>query len=107
MATTRKRPRLPGAILRERYLAPREITITALAQACGVSLKHARAVVNGRASITAQTAARLATVLGTDAEYWLSLQNAVDLYDAQQRIAASGRRPRPMTEFEGGGRPMA
>ena len=93
---TRRRPSLPGAILRERYLAPHEITITELAQACGVSLKHARAVVNGRASITAQMAVRIAAALGSTPEHWLGLQSEVDLFNAQQRIAASGKRPRPI-----------
>jgi addiction module HigA family antidote len=119
MATTTKRaqrPRLPGEILRERYLAPAEqlrdpvtgrffavrgaITITAFAAACGVSLNHMRAVVNGRAAITAAMATRIAAALGTTTpEYWLSLQNTVDLYDAQERSAAFPRqvkRPRPM-----------
>ena len=115
--TKQTRPRLPGEILRELYyLAPAEqrhdpvtgkfvvtpgaITITAFAAACGVSLKHMRAIVNGRAAITAAMATRMAAALGTTSpEYWLGLQNAVDLYDAQERSAAFPRqvkRPRPM-----------
>ena len=35
----------------------------------------------------------------TTAQYWLNLQNAVDLYDAQQRLAASGTRPQLMPDF--------
>jgi len=95
-----RRPRLPGKILFELYLAPHAITITKFAAACGVSLKHMRAIVNGRAAITAAMATRMAAALGTTSpEYWLGLQNAVDLYDAQERSAAFPRqvkRPRPM-----------
>jgi hypothetical protein len=43
--------------------------------------------------------ARMAAVLGTTAQYWLNLQNAVDLYDAQVRLATSEKRPRPMPVF--------
>jgi len=51
------------------------------------------AIINGRASITAETAARIATVLGTTAQYWLNLQNAVDLYDAHARLKGAARKP--------------
>jgi hypothetical protein len=53
MGKQTRRPRLPGRILFELHLAPRAITITKFAAACGVSLKHMRAIVNGRAAITA------------------------------------------------------
>jgi plasmid maintenance system antidote protein VapI len=59
-----------------------------------------RAIVNGRARITAAMATRIAAALGnTTPEHWLNLQNAVDLYDAQERRGAFPRqvkRPRPM-----------
>ena len=52
---------------------------------------------SGRAPrLTAHMALRLATALGTTAEFWLDLQRAVELYDARRRIAASRKRPRPM-----------
>jgi len=54
------------------------------------------AIVNGHAAITAEMAARMAAVLGTTAQYWLNLQNAVDLYDAQERLATSENRPQLM-----------
>jgi addiction module HigA family antidote len=48
-------------------------------------------IVNGRASVTAELATRIAEALETSPEYWLNLQNAVDLYDARQVVAASDR----------------
>jgi plasmid maintenance system antidote protein VapI len=39
-------------------------------------------------------------VLGTTAQFWLNLQNAVDLHDAQQRLTESGSKPHPMPAFE-------
>jgi addiction module HigA family antidote len=109
MGKQTRRPRLPGEILRELYLAPAEqqlrdpvtgrflayrgaITITKFAAACDVSLKHMRAIVNGRARITAAMATRIAAALGnTTPEFWLNLQNVVDLYDAQARNGAFKR----------------
>jgi plasmid maintenance system antidote protein VapI len=44
-------------------------------------------------------AARMAAVLGTTAQYWLNLQNAVDLYDAQERLATCENRPQLMAVF--------
>jgi antitoxin HigA-1 len=94
-----RRPTLPGEILLELYLAPHDVSIAKFAEAVGVSRKHMSAIVNGRTSITAETAARMAAVLGTTAQYWLNLQNAVDLYDAEQRLAESESRPQLMPIF--------
>lgn len=96
MATSSKRtrrPRLPGEILAELYLAPHEISIAKFAEACGVTRKHMSAIVNGRAAITAEMATRIAAALGTTPQYWLNLQNAVDFHDAAapSRRAAPGR----------------
>ncbi len=43
---------------------------------------------NGRASITADMATRLAAALETTPQFWLNLQNAVDLHDAAEELAA-------------------
>jgi plasmid maintenance system antidote protein VapI len=58
------------------------------------------AIVNERAGVTAETAARIALVLGTTAQYWLNLQNAVDLYDASTRLRKGVRRPQPLATFK-------
>ena len=94
-----RRPSLPGEILAELYLAPHEISIAAFAEACGVSRKHMSGIVNGHVSITAELAARLAAALGTTAQYWLNLQNAVDFYDAEKHLAESDQRPQLMPAF--------
>jgi antitoxin HigA-1 len=94
-----RRPSLPGEILVELYLEPHNVSIAKFAEAVGVTRKHMSAIVNGRATITAETATRMAAVLGTTAQYWLNLQNAVDLYDARQRLAESEFRPQLMPVF--------
>ena len=94
-----RRPTSPGEILVELYLAPHSISIAKFAEAVGVSRKHMSAIVNGHASFTAETATRMAAVLGTTAQYWLNLQNAVDLFDAEQRLAESQSRPQLLPAF--------
>jgi plasmid maintenance system antidote protein VapI len=44
-------------------------------------------VVNGKSGIEARLAWKLAAVLGTTPEFWLNLQNSVDLWDAYQSLA--------------------
>jgi addiction module HigA family antidote len=94
-----RRPTLPGQILVELYLTPDDISIAKFAEAVGVSCKHMSAIVNGRASITAETATKVAAVLGTTAQYWLNLQNTVDLYDAEKRLAECNSRPQLLPVF--------
>lgn len=100
MIEPRRRPSLPGEILAELYLEPHDISIAKFAEAVGVSRKHMSAIVNGRAAITADTATKMAVVLGMTAQFWLNLQNAVDLYDARQRLADSKSKPQLMPAFE-------
>lgn len=95
-----RRPSLPGEILVELYLAPHEITIAAFAEACGVTRKHMSGIVHGHVGITAEMATRIATALGTTAQYWLNLQNAVDLFDAEKILVESATRPHLMPAFE-------
>jgi antitoxin HigA-1 len=96
----KRRPSLPGEILVELYLTPHNISIARFAEAVGVSRKHMSAIANGRAGITADTATRMAMVLGTTAQFWLNLQNAVDLYDAHARLAEGKQRPQLISAFE-------
>jgi antitoxin HigA-1 len=94
-----RRPNLPGEILAELYLAPHQISIAAFAEACGVSRKHMSGIINGHVAITAEMAVRIASALGTTAQYWLNLQNAVDLYDAEKHLVESAARPQLMPAF--------
>lgn len=97
-----RRPSFPGEILVELYLEPHAISIAAFAEGCGVSRKHMSGIVHGHVAITAEMAARIAAALGTSAQYWLNLQNAVDLYDAEKRLAESDTRPNLLPAFAGG-----
>jgi addiction module HigA family antidote len=86
MFEVRRRPTHPGTILRNHYLAPRKLTVTGLARASGLTRKHMSNIVNGSASITPDSALRIAKVLGTTPQLWLNLQSRVDLYDARVKL---------------------
>lgn len=83
----KRRPTPPGEILREHYLDPRGLSITAFSAVLDVSRKHLSDVINGHARITPMLAVRLAHALDTTPTFWLNLQNAVDIYEAEQEFA--------------------
>jgi antitoxin HigA-1 len=86
---TNRRPISPGAVLREDYLEPLGLTQGELAKALGVDRTSISELINGRRSVSTEMALRLAHVFRTQAQYWLNLQTAIDLYDAEQSGIAS------------------
>src|SRR4051794_14400958 len=95
-----RRPTAPGVILAEFYLTPKGVSVTEFAKAAGISRKHMSDIIHGHASVTADTACRIAEALGTTAQYWINLQNAVDLYDAGKRIGRVKRKPHRVAAFD-------
>lgn len=87
MARRNRRPTAPGVILQKYYLQPRQLSITQFAEAADVSRKHVSNIINGKADISPEMAVRFAAVLDTTPQYWMNLQNAVNLYDACRRLA--------------------
>ncbi|HWR50426.1 MAG TPA: HigA family addiction module antitoxin [Bryobacteraceae bacterium] len=78
--TPRRRlaPIHPGEILAE-DLRDIGVSLNELARALRVPMNRISAIVNGKRSITADTATRLALYFGTSPEYWMNLQTAYDL----------------------------
>jgi addiction module HigA family antidote len=86
---TNREPTHPGTILLEEYLQPKALTQRDAANQMGISLNRLNELVQGKRGVTADTALRLAALTGTSPEFWLNLQNAVDLYRARQAMAAA------------------
>jgi len=78
-------PAHPGEILRDLYLKPLGVSITAAAEALGVTRKHVSEIVNGHAPVSADMAIRLAGALGTEPEIWVNMQAQYDLWEATQK----------------------
>jgi len=88
-ATMKRRPTPPGEMLLEEFLRPAGITQVELAARMGVPIQRVNAVIAGRRAVTAETAILLSRALGTTPALWLNLQIAVDLWDAEHRLARS------------------
>lgn len=87
-------PAHPGAILAEMYMQPLKVSVTAAADALGVSRKHVSAIVNGRAPVSPDMAARLAGVFGTEPDIWINLQAQYDLWLVRQQARPKVKRLR-------------
>lgn len=77
-------PPHPGEVLKELCIEPLGLTVTAAADALGVSRKTLSAILNGRAGISPEMAIRLSMAFDTSAESWLNHQMQFDLWLAQQ-----------------------
>lgn len=80
------KPTSPGEILQEEFLKPMKVTQKMLANHLGCDIKVINRIVNGKTSVTAEMALKLASALKTSARFWLNAQEAVDLYRAQAKI---------------------
>jgi addiction module HigA family antidote len=69
-------------MLLEEFLKPLGITQSAFAGRLGISFPRLNQVINGRRSVTPDTALRLARVTGMSADFWLGLQLDWDLWHA-------------------------
>lgn len=79
-------PLHPGEILKEMYLDPLSITITALAENLGITRKTISQLVNGHMGISAEMALRLGKAFNTTPELWLNMQRNYDLWLAGSKI---------------------
>jgi antitoxin HigA-1 len=82
------KPPHPGETIKEEFLIPLGMSVSALAKELGVGAARIGEIVRGRRSVTADTALRLARYFGTTPELWINLQAFYDLRMAQRR---SGR----------------
>ncbi len=84
MATKQLDPIPPGKILREEFMNPLGISINALARDLDVPPNRISEIVNGKRSITADTALRLGKFFSVSAELWIGLQADYDLRVARR-----------------------
>jgi addiction module HigA family antidote len=83
------KPTHPGDVLREDYLKPLGMTPNALALALRVPASRIGEIVNGKRSVTAETAIRLARYFGGTALFWLNMQAYFDLAKVEDKYAAA------------------
>jgi antitoxin HigA-1 len=81
-------PPSPGEILLEEFLKPMGITQQQLADSILVPYQRVNDLVHGRRGITPSTALRLAKFFGNSVDFWMNLQLAADIYQAEQQESA-------------------
>lgn len=82
-------PTHPGEMLLEEFLKPLGISQVELAKCIGVSYPRVNELIHGKRGMTPDTALRLERLLGMEAQFWLNLQLAWDLYQAMHSPAAT------------------
>lgn len=85
----------PGRLLR-RELSMRSLSANRLALDLGVPSGRITDILNGRRSITADTAVRLGRYFGNNAQFWLDLQSQYDIAIVEKENGKDiARRVRP------------
>lgn len=73
-------PLHPGLFLQKNYLAPMGINQTEMARALGISRRRLNEILQGKRSMTPDTAIRCALAFHADVSFWLSMQTAWDSF---------------------------
>lgn len=79
-------PTHPGEVLQEEFLKPLSISQYRLAKDINVPARRINEIVQGKRSISADTALRLARYFGTSDRFWLNLQARYDLEIEKDRL---------------------
>src|SRR5713226_1974484 len=80
-------PTHPGETLQEEFLKPLGLSQVELAEKLGVSYLRINELVRGKRGVTPDKALRLERLFGMEAQFWLNLQLAWDLYQVQHSPA--------------------
>ena len=88
-----RQPTSPWEISSEEFLRPLRMTQKQLADHLGCDVKVVNRIVNGRTSVTAEMALKLAASFRTSPEFWLNAQKAMDLHQARAHLR---RLPKPL-----------
>jgi addiction module HigA family antidote len=81
-------PSHPGEVLREDVLPALGLTVTAVADALGVSRQMLHALLAQRAAVSPEMALRLGKLCGTGPGIWLRMQEQHDLWHLERAKAA-------------------
>lgn len=92
----KRRPTHPGELLREETLPATGLTQTELAARLGISRRALSDLLHERRSVTPDLAHRLARVFATTPEFWLRMQQAVDIWDTLEAHRHEYERLKPL-----------
>jgi antitoxin HigA-1 len=95
---TKRRPTHPGELLREETLPAASLSQSELAARLGVSRRIVNDLVHERRSVNPDLAHRLARIFNTTPEFWLRLQEAVDVWETLQANRDKYDRLKPLRD---------
>jgi len=84
----RRKPTHPGELLREDVLPALRISVSEAARKLRVSRQTLHRILAGDAGVTPDMAVRLGKFCGNGPGLWLRMQQAYDLWHAEQRLAS-------------------
>ena len=86
MTKQKLQPIHPGEILIEEFLKPMEISQYKLAKDISVPARRINEIVQGKRSITPDTALRLSRYFGLSERFWINLQGRYDLETEKDKL---------------------
>lgn len=86
MTKQKLQPIHPGEILMEEFLKPMEISQYRLAKDISVPARRINEIVQGKRSITPDTALRLSRFFGLSERFWINLQARYDLETEKDKL---------------------
>ncbi len=86
MSKTKLSPIHPGEILMEEFLKPMEISQYRIAKDINVPARRINEIVQGKRSITPDTALRLSKYFGLSERFWVNLQARYDLETEKDKL---------------------
>jgi len=89
-------PTHPGEMIREDFMPDFELTTSSLANALGVSRQTINELLRERRSITPTMALRLSRLFDNSPEFWLSAQDARDLWESEKRFHKELKKIHPL-----------
>jgi antitoxin HigA-1 len=81
---TKMKPVHPGEILSEEFLAPMQLSNTAVAKGLNLPEAEVNEILQGKRGIDADTAWRLARFFSNSAQFWFGMQMQYDLEKAYE-----------------------
>jgi antitoxin HigA-1 len=94
----KRRPTHPGELLREETLPAARLTQSDFADRLGVSRSTISELLRERRGVTPDLAHRLARLFSTTPEFWLRLQEAVDIWDTWRANRKEYDRLKPLRQ---------
>ena len=76
-----------GEILKEEFMEPMNISAYKLANSIQVPVSRVQDLLHNRRKITVDTSLRLAKYFGVSDDYFLNIQNDIDLRETKDKIA--------------------